>query len=355
MTKSTTPTPGTHRRTPGDGAGQKTGTKNSSGISFSENLRELGLLLFIVLLAAVIQARNPAFLTMRNITTILTNTSILAILSVGMMLVLVTRGIDLSVGSTIAFAGMITALTVFRNPQLHPAIAIVLGTSVGVGVGMVIGLLVARFDVLPIIATLGMMNVVRGLTFVVSGGRWVSSYQMSDSFKGIATGRTLGVNNLIVIAVVVYLVAWVFISHTRPGRQIFAVGSNPEAAEISGIPRRRLIFLVYAIMGGLAGLAGVLWVARFASAQGDTAVAYELQVIAACILGGVSINGGVGRLSGLLFGTLMFGILANALPLVNVSPFWQMFIQGVVVLLAVLTNMMVRRNTQRNALRRRAI
>lgn len=324
-------------------------------ITLTENLRELGLLLFMILLAAAVQVRNPAFLTASNITALLTNTAILGILAVGMMLVLVTRGIDLSVGSTIALAGMITALTVFRNPGIPPIAAIALGTMIGTVVGMVIGVLVARFDVLPIIATLGMMNVVRGLTYVVSGGRWVSSYQMSDSFKAIATGRTLGVNNLIVIAVVVYLLAGWFINHTRTGRQIYAVGSNPDAAEISGIPRRRLVFLVYSIMGGLAGLAGVLWVAKFASAQGDTAVAYELQVIAACILGGVSIAGGVGRLTGLILGTIMFGILANALPLINVSPFWQMAIQGAVVLAAVLTNVMVRRNTERNALRRRAV
>lgn len=324
-------------------------------ITLTENLRELGLLLFMILLAAAVQVRNPAFLTASNITALLTNTAILGILAVGMMLVLVTRGIDLSVGSTIALAGMITALTVFRNPGIPPIAAIALGTMIGTVVGMVIGVLVARFDVLPIIATLGMMNVVRGLTYVVSGGRWVSSYQMSDSFKAIATGRTLGVNNLIVIAVVVYLLAGWFINHTRTGRQIYAVGSNPDAAEISGIPRRRLVFLVYSIMGGLAGLAGVLWVAKFASAQGDTAVAYELQVIAACILGGVSIAGGVGRLTGLILGTIMFGILANALPLINVSPFWQMAIQGAVVLAAVLTNVMVRRNTERNALRRRVV
>ncbi len=220
---------------------------------------------------------------------------------------------------------------------------------------MVTGLLVARFDVLPVIATLGMMNVVRGLTYVVSGGQWVSSYQMSANFKAIATGRTLGLNNLIMIAVVVYVVAGFFINHTRTGRRIYAIGSNPQAAEVSGIPKRRLIFLVYSIMGGLAGLAGVLWVARFASAQGNTAIGYELQVIAACILGGVSITGGVGRLSGLLLGTLMLGILANALPLINVSPFWQQGIQGFVVLAAVITNVMVRRNTERTALRRRAI
>lgn len=324
-------------------------------IAFTESLRELGLLIFIIVLSVAVQFRNPAFLTLDNINSLLTNTAILGILAVGMMLVLVTRGIDLSVGAIIAFTGMVTALTIVRFPGLPPVAAIALGSVIGALLGMVTGVLVARFDVLPVIATLGMMNVVRGLTYVVSGGRWVSSYQMSTGFKAIATGRTLGINNLIMIAIVVYLVFGYFINHTRTGRRIYAVGSNPAAAEVSGIPKRRLIFLVYTIMGGLAGLAGVLWVAKFASAQGNTAIGYELQVIAACILGGVSITGGVGKLSGLLLGTIMFGILANALPLINVSPFWQQGIQGFVVLAAVLTNVMVRRNTERTALRRRAI
>lgn len=324
-------------------------------IVFTESLRELGLLIFMIVLSVAVQIRNPNFLTPNNINSLLTNTAILGVLSVGMMLVLVTRGIDLSVGAIIAFSGMVTALTVVAFPGIPPAVAILEGVVIGAGLGAITGVLVARFDVLPVIATLGMMNIVRGLTYVVSGGRWVSSYQMSQSFKGIATGRTLGINNLIVIAVAVYLVAFYFINHTRTGRQIYAVGSNPQAAEVSGLPKRRLIFLVYTIMGALAGLAGVLWVAKFASAQGNTAVGYELQVIAACILGGVSITGGVGKLSGLILGTIMFGILANALPLVNVSPFWQQGIQGAVVLAAVLTNVMVRRNTRRNELRRRAI
>ena len=320
-----------------------------------ENLRELGLLIFIVLMSVAIQVRNPAFLTLSNLSSLFTNTAILGILAVGMMLVLITRGIDLSIGSVIAFTGMVTAITVARFPGMPPFLAILEGTAIGAAFGMVTGILVARFDVLPIIATLGMMNIVRGLTYVVSGGRWVSSYQMSTGFKAIATGRTLGLNNLVFIAVSVYLVAAIFINHTRTGRRIYAVGSNPEAAGISGIPRRRLVFLVYTIMGSLSGLAGVLWVAKFASAQGNTAIGYELQVIAACILGGVSISGGVGKLSGLALGTIMFGILSNALPLINVSPFWQMGIQGGTVLAAVLTNVVVKRNTERNALRRRAI
>jgi rhamnose transport system permease protein len=136
---------------------------------------------------------------------------------------------------------------------------------------------------------------------------------------------------------------------------MYAVGSNPEAADVSGIPRRRILWIAYAAMGALAGLAGVLWVSKFASAQSDTAVGYELNVIAATILGGVSISGGSGKVFGLLLGTILFGILNNALPLINVSPFWQQAIQGTVILAAVVTNVLVKRNGRRIALRKRAI
>jgi rhamnose transport system permease protein len=324
-------------------------------ILFTENLRELGLLIFIILLGLLIQLRNPAFLSLSNITSLLTNTSILGILAVGMMLVLITRGIDLSIGAIIAFSGMVSALTVARFPEMPPLLCLAEGMAIGTIIGMLNGILVARFNVLPIIATLGMMNIVRGMTYVVSGGKWVSSYQMSTGFKAIATGKIFGINSLIVTAVYVYVIAGNFVNHTRTGRQIYAVGSNPEAAEVSGLPKRTLVFLAYAIMGGLAGLAGVLWVAKFASAQGDTAAGYELQVIATCILGGVSIAGGVGKLSGLILGTILFGLLNNALPLINVSPFWQMGIQGITIMAAVIANVMVKRNTDRLALRRRLI
>ena len=320
-----------------------------------ESLREIGLLLFIIILSVVVQLRNPVFLSISNITAILTNTAILGILAVGMMLVLVTQGIDLSIGSIIAFTGMVTALIVARFPEIQPVTALLIGTFLGMCIGAVTGILVSIFEILPIIATLGMMNIVRGLTYVVSGGKWVSSYQMSTGFKAIATGKIFGINTLIVIAVVIYIIAAYFISYSRTGRRIYAVGSNPEAASVSGLPKRRLVFLAYAIMGALSGLAGVLWVAKFASAQGNTAMGYELQVIAACILGGVSISGGIGKLSGLILGTLLLGILNNALPLINISPFWQQGIQGVIILTAVITNILVKRNTEKTALRRRAI
>lgn len=324
-------------------------------IKKNANLRELGLLGFIVVLSFVVNLRNPAFLTAQNIGNLLTNTSILSILAVGMMLVLVTRGIDLSIGSIIAFTGMITALTVAARPQLHPIVALLEGTILGLLVGLVTGYLVAYLEILPIIATLGMMNIVRGLTYVVSKGRWVSSYQMSEGFKKIATGKLFGISNLVIIAIIIYAAAAYFINHTRVGRRIYAVGSNPQTAEISGLPRQRMILLAYAIMGTLSGLAGVLWVAKFASAQGNTAIGYELQVIAVCILGGVSISGGTGKLTGVLLGAILLGILNNALPLVNISPFWQMGIQGCIILAAVITNVLVRRRANLTALKMREL
>jgi rhamnose transport system permease protein len=163
------------------------------------------------------------------------------------------------------------------------------------------------------------------------------------------------INTLVFIAVVIYIIFYFFINHSRTGRRIYAVGSNPEAAEVIGLPKRRIVWLVYVLMGALAGLAGVLWVSKFASAQGDTAVGYEMNVIASCVLGGVSVSGGRGKVLGLLLGVILFGILANALPLINVSPFWQQAIQGFVILAAIITNVMIKRGNDRSALRRRAI
>jgi rhamnose transport system permease protein len=317
--------------------------------------RELGLLGFIVALSVFIQFRNPNFLTLENIGDLLTNTAILSILAVGMMLVIVTRGIDLSIGATLALSGMIAAMTVKAFPGLHPFLAILEGTLVGVACGTVLGLLIARGGILPIIATLGMMNVFRGLTFMISDGKWVSAHEMPDSFKAIATGSLFGVNTLVWIAIVIYAVMFYFVNYTRTGRQIYAVGSNPESAQVSGIQNGKILWLVYTIMGGLAGLSGVLWVSKFASAQGDTAMGYEMSVIAACVLGGVSIAGGSGKISGVILGSVLLGILNNALPLINVSPFWQTGIQGTIILVAVVVNVLVKRGVDRNHLLGRSL
>jgi rhamnose transport system permease protein len=326
----------------------------SSGINIGK-VREIGLLLFIILLSVGVQLRNNSFLTLENINDLVTNTAILSILAIGMMLVIITRGIDLSIGATLALAGMTSARIVSANPEISPIVVILIGTFIGLLCGALVGGLIAKVNILPIIATLGLMNVFRGITFMSSGGKWVSAHQMPVSFKAIATGKILGINTLIFIAIIIFILFYYFINHTRTGRQIYATGSNPESAKISGINTDRIIWMVYTIMGGLSGLAGVLWVSKFASAQGDTASGYELNVIAACVLGGVAISGGIGKISGLLMGTLLLGILNNALPLINVSPFWQNAIQGFVILAAVIMNALIKRNVDANNLRRRKI
>ncbi|SFL71408.1 ABC transporter permease [Halanaerobium salsuginis] len=318
-------------------------SKNKISLERIQQIREFSLIGFIIVLSIFVQFRNSNFLTMSNIDDLLTNTAILSILAVGMMMVIITRGIDLSIGATLALSGMVTSMTVSNYPSLHPLVALLIGIFIGLISGAIIGLLVAKFNILPIIATLGMMNVFRGITFLISGGKWVSAYQMSDSFKAISTGSILGINNLILIAIIIYLVFYYFINYTRTGRKIYAVGSSPESAKISGINVDRITWLVYSIMGGLAGLSGVLWVSKFASAQSNTASGYEMNVIAACVIGGVSIAGGEGKVTGLISGVLLYGILENALPMINVSPFWQNAIQGAVILIAVLVSALIKR------------
>jgi len=324
-----------------------------SGVSYK--FRELGLVIFIIIICIIVQSRNSEFLTANNFRNLFTNAAILGIVSVGMMMVLLTGGIDLSVGSIMAFSGMVTALTVKNFPGVHPVILVLEGSLIGAAIGLVTGILIARFSILPIIASLGMMNIIRGMTFLVSGGAWVSAFQMPNNFKNMATYRILGINNLILVAILVFVVFYYFLNYTRTGRRIYAVGSNYEAAEIIGLPSKRLVTLVYVLCGFLSGMAGVLWVSRFASAQGDTAMGYELNVIAACVLGGIAVSGGRGSVAGLLLGVILFGILANALPLIHVSPFWQQAIQGFVILGAIITNILIKRNHDRANLRKRVI
>ena len=319
------------------------------------NSRELGLILFILVASVFIQTQNSSFLTMVNLTDMLTNTSILAILAVGMMMVLITGGIDLSVGAVVALSGMSSAVFIRDFTNIPVIVAVRVGLFVGLFSGLVLGLLIAKGRILPIIASLGMMNVYRGLTYIVGDNQWVSAFQMTDAFKEIATGSFLGINHLIWAAFIVLAVFYYILNFTRSGRRMYAVGSNEEATAITGISKERTLILVYMLNGLLAGLAGVLWVSKFASAQGDTASGYELNVIAACVLGGVSVNGGVGKISGLITGALLFGILNNALPLLNASTFWEDAIQGVVIVAAIVMNVLMKRRSDAAALKRREL
>lgn len=320
----------------------------------SGNIREISLVVVIVVIAVFVQIRSGgSFLTLVNLADMLKETAVLAILTVGMMMVIITAGIDLSVGATMALSAMVATTVLKYNPTVPPILIILIAIAVGIVCGFFNGVLVSRLKILPIIATLGMMNVYRGATYLVSNGNWILQKDMTAEFMAVATGNILGISTLIVVAVLVYLAGFYFLNYTRTGRQIYAVGNSLESARVSGINTKRALTLAYTIMGATAGLGGILYVCKYAAAQGETATGYELSVIAACVLGGVAISGGVGKVQGVVLGTLLFGMLNNALPLIQVSPFWQEAIRGFLILFSILVNALMQRRVVAKALERR--
>lgn len=321
----------------------------------SVGAREIGMILFMILLSVLIQMRNSQYLTFENLDDLLVNAAIMGTLAVGMMMVMITGGIDLSIGATLALSGMSAALYVRGNEQASPVVALLIGVGIGLLAGVINGLLVGYGEVLPLIATIGMMNVYRGLTYIIANGAWVSAHQMNDGFKAIAFAEFLKINSLVWIAIITFILGAVLQGWTKVGRMIYSVGSNPEAARVTGVNVAQVKLLVYAIMGAITGLSGVLWVSKYASAQGDTAIGYEMNVIAACVLGGVSVNGGSGKVFGVILGTILLGILKNALPLLKISPFWQDALYGLIILFAILMNTIFKRMVDKNNLQRRHI
>ena len=300
--------------------------------------REAGISIFIVLLMFVVTLRAPSFLTMDNFNDILLNISILAIVALAQTMVIITHGIDLSVSSIIGLVAMMVAFVVKQNPELPVVISVLLGMALGAVLGSFNGLIIARGNVPPIIATLGTLSIYRGLVFFYSQGTWINSFELPKNFKMLSKGTPLGLPNMVIIAILVALVVYYFLNHTRTGRDIYAVGTNPDAAPFAGIRKERIIFLVYLLSGLLAGLAAVLWVSRFESAQTNTAAGFELQTVAASVVGGVSISGGVGTVPGVLLGALLLGIIQNSLTLIRISPFWQLAAQGLLILIAVISD-----------------
>jgi rhamnose transport system permease protein len=317
--------------------------------------REITLVIIIAVLMAAVSIRAPKFLEFANLREILTDTAILVIVSIGQMFVIVTGGADLSVASGIAFTGMTVAMLNWMVPGIPIPVILVLAMVIGFALGSINGFLVSVTRIPPIITTIATMGIYRGLVFLESGGQWVSAHKMTQSFRDFPHGTPLGLTNLLLSAVVVVILAAVFLRLTRTGREIYGAGGNRTAARYVGISLPRIDYLVYALCGILVGLAGLLWVSRYASAQNDTATGFELQTVAACVIGGVSMLGGSGSLVGVVLGALFLGIVNNALPVIGLSPFFQMAIQGFVILAAIIANSVVDRRTQALLLRTRKL
>lgn len=318
--------------------------------------REASLLLVMVLLCALIQWRSGGkFLTGTVITQLTQNYAYTMVLSFGMLLVLLIGGIDISIGATLALSGMSTSLLMRDGIITSPIVAFGFSILVGLACGFVIGIIVAKGKVIPIIATLGMQYIYRGLTYFVSDTQWVPSDKMLPGYKAFAQGSFLGINNLFWIVLVLFVVATVFLKWSGFGRQIYEVGSNPEAAKISGINIDRVKIIVYSINGAIAGLAGAMFTSMYATAQGNMANGAEMDVIAACVIGGVSLNGGQGSAFGVLLGAITIAVISKSLSLVGIDAFWQQALKGAIILLAVLVNVLVQRNAARKALEGRDI
>ncbi len=301
-------------------------------------VREAGISIFILILVAAVTLRAPSFLTFKNFNEILLNISILAIVALAQTIVILTKGIDLSVSAIIGLVAMMVAFVVEQSPDMSLLLVVVLGMALGAVLGMFNSIVIAYGNVPPIIATLGTLSIYRGLVFYYSQGTWINSFELPANFKLLSKGTPLGLPNMVIIAILVAVVVYYFLKYTRTGRDIFAVGSNPDAAQFAGIRKQRIIFLVYVISGLLSGLAAVLWASRFESAQTNTALGFELQTVAAAVVGGVSISGGVGTVPGVLLGALLLGIIQNALTLIRISPFWQLAAQGLLILIAVISD-----------------
>lgn len=298
--------------------------------------RDSLLALAIVGLLALVAARFPAFVAPANLSAVFTDTSPLIILALGQMVVILTKCIDLSVAANLALCGMIAALA--NGAGLPLPLILVLVVALGAALGALNGLLVWKLQIPSIVVTLGSMTIYRGAIFLLTDGKWINAHQMGEAFKAFPRAVLLGLPLMGWIAVCIWGVMALLVTRTPLGRAFCAVGGNPHAAVYTGINLGCTQFFAFVISGALAGLTGYLWVARYAVAYVDIASGFELDVVAACVIGGIAIAGGAGTVRGAVLGALFLGIIKNALPVVGISPFWQLAISGTAILAAIAVN-----------------
>lgn len=296
----------------------------------------------LLAMCIVLSFLSDRFLTTENTWNVMRQISVNMIISVGMTLVILTGGIDLSVGSILAFAGAVTAGMLkfgvaFTDMNVYIGFtllgALVGGTLVGAFLGWFNGLTITRFKVPPFVATLAMLTIARGLTMLLTGGFPITGLDSNMAFIG--TGWFLGIPMPVWISAVIVLAAVILTKKTVLGRHIYAIGGNETAAALSGLKIKKVKMIVYSIAGALAGIGGIIVTSRLDSAQPNAGFGFELDSIAAVVIGGTSLSGGKGTIMGTVQGALIIGILNNGLVLLNVSPFWQQVIKGLVILLAV--------------------
>lgn len=314
--------------------------------------REASLVIVLVLLCIVVTIKSPAFLSAQNILDILKNNAVIMIMALGMLCVLLIGGIDISITSTLAFAGMTVGM-MYKYDMLHSTfLGFLIASAMGALCGLLIGVIIAYGNVMPIIATLGFMYIYRGFAYLVAQDQWAGADALG-TFKDFALGSVLGLNNTIVVTIIFYVIFFIVLKWTKFGRNIYAVGSNAEAAQISGINVAGVKTAVYVIMGTLAGFCGALATSVYASAQPNMQTSKEMDVIAACVIGGVSMSGGRGTVIGALLGGLVLSVISKALPLVGINALAQNTIKGVIIVVVIVLNVLTQRMMDKTNLEKR--
>ncbi|WP_238017634.1 ABC transporter permease [Dactylosporangium sp. AC04546] len=298
-------------------------------------VRELGIVVALALLIGITAITNPRFLSAQSVKDLLLGSTILAILATGQAIVVITRNVDLSVGSVLGLSAFLTGTLYLDHPGLPIPVVVLAGAALGAVCGAVNGALIAAARVPALVVTLGTLYVFRGIDYQWAKGKQINAADIPASFLHLGTRTVLGVPVLTVFAVVVVLCAGYFLKSYRSGRELYAIGSDPAAARLSGIAVGRRVFYAFVASGALAGLAGVLYVARFGTLDANAGNGQELNVVAAVVVGGVAIFGGSGSVYGAALGAMLLTTIGSALPVLGTTPFWQRAAVGALILAAI--------------------
>jgi rhamnose transport system permease protein len=309
--------------------------KRERNLGYVLRQREMGIVLALVVLVAYTAVSQSRFLSAQSVEDILLNTAILAVLASGMAVVVITRHIDLSVGSVLGLSAFAVATVMQQHPGLPTVAALGLGLLIGAVAGVVNGALVHFGNVPALVVTLGTMYAYRGLTYSWAGGQQVTADEVPRHFLAFANSDLLGVPWLVVIALVVIAGVGVMMRDYRIGRELYAMGSSPQAAALAGIRIARNTLVAFVISGALAGLGGVLYASRFGTVDAASGNGYELQVVAAVVVGGVAVFGGSGTIWGAGLGALLLTVIGSALAVLDINQFWQQAIVGALIVLAI--------------------
>ena len=328
------------------------GSQQSSTLAVRlARIREAAIVALLFIIIAAVTAIDPRFLSSFNIRSILLWVPLLTVVAMGEMMVIIIRGIDVSVGAILGFAGIVVGMIFRDNPGFNIYLGTLLGILIGAALGAINGVLIAWVKIPPVITTLGTLSVYRGFVFIVSDGRQIDPNHIPTELIRWSQRGPFGsqlIPWVVVIALAVAALVYLFLRYTKTGRNVYALGSNPDAAVLRGIPVSRTQFIVYTITGALAGLAGILYASRYGFVNpGETGVGFELTVIAAVVLGGTNVFGGSGSVIGTVLGCLLLGTINVALAVLGVAATWQLAVYGIVILLTVIIDAIIQRQIRR--------